>query len=123
MKKLLQDILKYCQDKYRLPPIKMEYKDVQHSRAGWRYKDGKYIYRITIAKFWFKCGNEVTIASLLHEISHIYQVYHSGYTNHNKYFKEIERMLLADFGLRAKGYKKAYYYTLETINGKYSWER
>lgn len=123
MEQLLRDICECVLDKYGMPIIKLIFTDAQCSQIRYR-PDGKYLYSVTITTRWFARGiEEIAIASLLHELAHLrYHVAGNNFS-HNKDFRNLEIELLADWGLKPVGYKRAYYRILQTINGKFSWRR
>lgn len=109
----LHDTLEYCIDKYQLPPITLRF-----GKHGAARKQS-----ITIRAYWH-LAEELAIASLLHEIAHVIQCVQRVYT-HNRQFKDIERELLAEFGLIPVGYngRTSYYRILTTTNGEHRWHR
>lgn len=110
---LLSDTLEYCIDKYQLPPVALKF-----GRHGQVQEQS-----ITIRVFWHQ-AEELAIAALLHQIAHVIQCTQHVYT-HNKQFKDLERELLAEFGLCPIGYNQraSYYTTLQTISGGHRWKR
>lgn len=115
---LLRDTLEYCISEYQLPNIVLKF-----GKRGQTRQDNQLQWLITIRAFWYQ-AEELVVASLLHEIAHIIQCTQHAYT-HNKQFRDIERTLLADFGLCPIGYNKraSYYTTLQTISGGHHWDR
>ena len=118
---LLRDILHYCVDEYSLPTIQLRFKPNQRSKVRYHTLTGQYT--ITVATGWFLRGDELSTATLLHEIAHIMQHVQSHRFSHDQTFKDYERRLLADFGLQPVGYSRAYYYQLQSINGSIVWNR
>lgn len=123
MEQLLRDICECVLDKYGMPTIKLIFTDAQCSQI--RYNPyGKYLYSMTISKSWFRRGiEEIAIASLLHELAHLRHHVAGEEFGHNKDFRKLEIELLADWGLKPVGYRRAYYSILQTTNGKFSWRR
>ena len=123
MEQLLRDICEYVLDKYGIPTIKLIFTDAQCSQIRFN-PYAKYLYSVTVSKGWFSRGvEEIAIASLLHELAHLRHHAAGNQFSHNKDFRNFEIELLADWGLRPVGYKRAYYRVLQTINGKFSWRR
>ncbi len=121
MEQLLRDICECVLDKYGLPTIKLIFSNSRGSQI--RYNpESKLRYSMTVSTIWFH-ADELAVASLLHELAHLR--HHVGGANfsHNKDFRNFEIEMLADWGLKPIGYKRAYYYTLQTTNGKFSWRR
>ena len=122
MEQLLRDICECVLDKYGMPTIKLIFSDARRSQIRYR-PDGKYLYSMTITTTWLFMAEELAIASLLHELAHLRHHAAGNQFSHNKDFRNFEIELLADWGLKPVGYKRAYYYILETTNGKFSWRR
>ena len=110
---LLHDTLKYCINRYQLPPITLRFGKHGAIREQ----------SITIRAYWYQ-PEELAIAALLHQVAHVIQCTQHVYT-HNKQFKDLERELLAEFGLCPIGYNQraSYYTTLQTISGGHRWDR
>lgn len=121
MEQLLRDVCEYVLNKYGLPTVKLIFSKSRCSSIRYR-TNGKFRYSLTVTTTWF-CVDELAIASLLHELAHLRHHVAGNRFSHNKDFRKFEIEMLADFGLKPVGYKRAYYYTLQTINGKYSWKR
>lgn len=121
MEQLLRDVCEYVLDKHGLPAIKLIFRLSRGSQIRY-WPNGKFRYSVTVSTIWFG-ADELAIASLLHELAHLKQHEGGDRFSHNQTFKDLETELLADFGLKPVGYKRAYYYTLQTINGKHSWRR
>ena len=123
MEQLLRDICNYVLDKYGLPTVRLRFSNIQGSYIKYRStRNGGNGYTITVATCWFR-AEELGVASLLHEFAHLIQHTLYGKFDHKENFRAIEKELLADFGLRPVGYRRAYYGTLTTLNGKYQWNR
>ena len=116
----LQELVDYIRTKHtlgklaKLPPIELSIRDNVCSRA--KRKGNRC--RIVIAKWNLNFCVERAYATTIHEMSHFIAGFHH---NHDKHFKAIETVLLADFGLKPVGYKRAYYNQLQTLNGKTVW--
>lgn len=118
----LQKVLDYCREKYHLPIINMMCNDDNCCYAG--YNKQLQQYWITISNYWLYADEPAT-AMLLHEIAHIIIRFYSKHpewrSGHGAKFKYYENKLLLDFGLKAEDYENDYYYTLKTIDKKYTW--
>jgi predicted SprT family Zn-dependent metalloprotease len=101
-------------EKYNLTPIKLKVKNISR---GWAYYDSRYI---SIPIWAYKYGWEYFYSYVLHEVSHFINYDRGGITGHTNKFKEIEKELLAGYGL-IPIYKRAYIKELRNDKGDTLW--
>ncbi len=106
-----QPIVDRVLDYFKVHPdsLKVKVKDVKGGgRTGWRYKEGRTLYYITLPKWLEKYDEQYAIYYAIHETCHVVfrlKGYHQR--GHSNVFKLIEDEALTLYGIRIVR-KKAY---------------
>jgi len=97
--------------------LKVKVKDVKRGgRTGWRYRNGRTLFYITLPKWLEKYDDNYAIYYAIHETCHIVNYLKYRNRGHCEDFKRIEDEALALWGIRivrAKVYPKELY-----VNGQ-----
>lgn len=89
--------------------LKVNVKDIKGGgRAGWRYRNRRTLYRITLPKWLEEYDEQYAIYYAIHEACHVVVHLQNKYSGrHCEYFKKIEDEALALYKIRIVR-KKAY---------------
>ena len=118
IKQELKQIAEQLIEKNKLPPIKIQFKNICGGGSA-RYNTRK----ITIPYWAIQAVKEYAIYYLIHELSHFIAIDNFQTYGHGKIFKEIEKTILKKYNIipdYAKAYPKALYNLQgERLCGKY----